>query len=160
MMRRLAGSVLIFEAIVIVLAIPVAINVAGVDPAPALIVGLGLALAALVVAARVDRRGGVAAGWTIQGLVIASAPVVPVMLVLGAMFAGLWYAALRLVAATAARGQAPVDGAQAVDPRGSAATGGAAASAAPGTASAGPAGRALPGEQTTHESAPPAGGGG
>lgn len=98
MKRRIAGSVLIFEAIVIVLAIPVAINVYGVAPGPAIGVGLVLAAAAVVVAARVDRRGGVPAGWAIQGLVIASAVVVPVMAVLGAMFAGLWFAALRLLA--------------------------------------------------------------
>lgn len=98
MKRRIAGSVLIFEAIVIILAIPVAINVAGVAPGPAIGLGLALAVAAIVVAARVDRRGGVAAGWAIQGLVIASALVVPVMAVLGAMFAGLWFAALRLLA--------------------------------------------------------------
>ena len=106
MMRRLAGSVLIFEAIVIVLAIPVAINISGVAPGPALGLGLLLASGALVVAARVDRPGGVAAGWVIQALVLASAPVVPIMAVLGLMFAGLWYAALRLVA-DAGSGQAP-----------------------------------------------------
>lgn len=98
MKRRIAGSVLIFEAIVIILAIPVAINVAGVPAAPALIAGLGLTLTCLIVAGRVDRPGGVAAGWVVQGLVISMALVVPVMAVLGAMFTGLWYAALTLVA--------------------------------------------------------------
>jgi hypothetical protein len=101
MMRRVAGSVLIFEAIVIVLAIPVAINVSGVPAGPAIAAGLALAVAALVVAARVDRPGGVAAGWVVQALVLVSALVVPVMIVLGGMFAALWYGALRLVAATA-----------------------------------------------------------
>lgn len=98
MMRRLAGSVLIFEAIVIILAIPVAINVSGVDPAPAIIGGVGLAVAAIVVAARVDRPGGVIAGWIIQGLVLASAFIIPIMALLGAIFAALWYGALRLAA--------------------------------------------------------------
>lgn len=98
-MRRLAGSVLVFEAIVIILAVPVAINVAGVDPAPAIAAGLGLAAAAVVLAARVDRPGGVAAGWILQGLVLASALIVPVMALLGAIFAALWYGALRLAAA-------------------------------------------------------------
>lgn len=98
MIRRLAGSVLIFEAIVIVLAIPVAINIADVPAAAAVAAGLGLAVAAVLVAGRVHRPGGVAAGWAIQGLVLASAIVVPVMAVLGAMFAGLWYTALRMAA--------------------------------------------------------------
>jgi hypothetical protein len=107
MKRRVAGSVLIFEAIVIVLAIPVAINVAGVAPAPAIGLGLALATAAVLVGARVDKPGGVAAGWVIQGLVLASALLVPVMLVLGAIFAALWYAALRLVAQAEAGGGPP-----------------------------------------------------
>lgn len=100
MMRRLAGSVLIFEAIVVVLAIPVAINVSGVAPAPALIAGIGLALVAILVAGRVDRPGGVTAGWAVQGLVLASALIVPIMALLGAIFAALWFGALRLVEAT------------------------------------------------------------
>ena len=74
MKRRLAGSVLIFEAIVIILAIPVAINVAGVDPAPAIIGGMGLAVAAIVVAARVDRPGGVIAGWIVLFIVRRKTP--------------------------------------------------------------------------------------
>jgi hypothetical protein len=101
-MRRVAGSVLLFEAIVIVLAIPVAINVARVPSGPAIAAGIALAVAAVVVAARVERPGGVTAGWVVQALVLASALVVPIMLVLGAMFAALWYGALRLVAATTA----------------------------------------------------------
>lgn len=121
MRRRLAGSVLIFEAIVIILAIPVAINVAGVDPAPAIAAGLGLALAAVLVAARVDRPAGVAAGWALQALVLASALVVPIMALLGAIFAALWYGALRLAAAVPAEspsgtaGHAPASSADASD---------------------------------------------
>jgi len=103
MIRRVAGSVLIFEAIVIVLAIPVAVQVEGVDAVRGLVVGLGLALAALVVSARVDRPWGVPAGWVIQGLVLACALVVPMLLIPGAMFAGLWYAAIRMVAIMEAR---------------------------------------------------------
>jgi hypothetical protein len=114
MMRRLAGSVLVFEAIVIILAIPVAINVAGVDPAPAISAGLGLAVAAVVVAARVDRPGGVVAGWIVQALVLASGLIVPIMALLGAIFAALWYGALRLVAATSAEpGAVPPGGSEA-----------------------------------------------
>lgn len=114
MKRRLAGSVLIFEAIVIILAIPVAINVAGVDPAPAIAAGLALAAAAIVVAARVDRPGGVIAGWIVQGLVLASALVIPIMALLGAIFAALWYGALRLAAAAEQEGfgAAPGDAAE------------------------------------------------
>jgi hypothetical protein len=114
MRRRLAGSVLIFEAIVIILAIPVAINVAGVAPAPAISAGLALATAAVVVAARVDRPGGVIAGWIVQALVLASALIIPVMALLGGIFAALWFGALRLVAAL--EQEAPAAPAAAADP--------------------------------------------
>ena len=116
MKRRLAGSVLIFEAIVIILAIPVAINVAGVDPAPAIIGGVGLAVAAILVAARVERPGGVIAGWIVQALVLASAFIIPIMALLGAIFAALWYGALRLAAITEQDGFGPApDGAASPD---------------------------------------------
>jgi H+/gluconate symporter-like permease len=114
MRRRLAGSVLIFEAIVIILAIPVAINVAGVAPAPAISAGLALATAAVVVAARVDRPGGVIAGWIVQALVLASALIIPVMALLGGIFAALWFGALRLVENL--EQEAPAAPAAAVDP--------------------------------------------
>jgi hypothetical protein len=116
MRRRLAGSVLIFEAIVIILAIPVAINVSGVDPAPAIIGGVGLAVAAILVAARVDRPGGVAAGWIVQALVLASAIIIPMMALLGAIFAALWYGALRLAAAAGQEGFGAAPGAPAAPP--------------------------------------------
>ena len=105
MIARLGGSVLVFEAIVIVLAIPVAINVAGAAPGPAIALGGLLAAFAVLTAAMLRRgRGWVAAGWAVQVLVIASAIIVPLMLVLGGMFALLWYGALRLAAETAGPG--------------------------------------------------------
>ena len=98
MKRRIAGSVLIFEAIVIILAVPVAVNVAGALGGAAWTIGLVFAFAAILVSARIERPWGTAAGWVVQGLVIASAVIVPTMGLLGAMFAGLYYVALRLVA--------------------------------------------------------------
>ena len=110
MIARLGGSVLVFEAIVIILAIPVAINVAGAPAGPAIALGVLLAAFAVLTAAMLRRsRGWIAAGWAVQGLVIASSIIVPAMLLLGAMFALLWYGALRL-AATAGSGSAPVSG--------------------------------------------------
>ena len=96
MTKRFGGSVLIFEALVIILAIPVAINVAGAPVTASLASGLLLALAAVLVAARLDRPWAVTAGWVLQGLVIATALVIPIMAVLGVIFAVLWLAALRL----------------------------------------------------------------
>ncbi len=97
MIKRIVGSVLIFESIAIILAIPVAIQIAGVPSARAWWLGGAFALATLVVASRVDRRGGIAAGWVIQALVIASALIVPIMAILGVMFALLYYGAIRMV---------------------------------------------------------------
>ena len=108
MIKRIAGSVLIFEAIAVVLAVPVAINVAGVPSARAWAVGLTLFVASILVAGRLDRPGGVTAGWVIQGLVIASAIIVPIMAILGAMFAALYYGALRMVASVEANQAAGV----------------------------------------------------
>ena len=51
---------------------------------------------ALLVAALLPRRWALWAGWAVQVLVVASGFVVPAMFLLGAVFAGLWYAALRL----------------------------------------------------------------
>lgn len=96
MIRRLGASVLAFEAVVILLAIPVAINVYNSPTVPALLAGFGLILAAVLVAARLDRPWGIAAGWVVQVLVVASAIVVPVMGILGLIFAGLWFTALKL----------------------------------------------------------------
>ena len=111
MIARLGGSVLVFEAIVIILAIPVAINVAGAPAGPAIALGGLLAAFAVLTAAMLRRGPGwIAAGWAVQVLVIASAIIVPAMLLLGAMFALLWYGALRLAATTAGSGSAPVSG--------------------------------------------------
>ena len=95
-MRVLGSAVLAFEAIVIVLAIPVAINVQDVPVGPALIGGLGLVLAAVLLMGFIGRPWAVAAGWVLQGGVVALGFVVPAMFVLGAFFALLWGAAVHL----------------------------------------------------------------
>lgn len=95
-MRTLGASVLAFEAILVLLAIPVAVNVSGIDPAPAIGVGVAVIVAAVAVAGSMSRPWAVSAGWVLQVVVILSGVLVPVMFLLGAMFAGLWYAAIRL----------------------------------------------------------------
>jgi len=97
--RRLCATVLIFEVVVIWLAIPVAITIAHAKPGPAGVVGGVLALAALVIAALVGRPGQ---GWTLAGgtvlqvAVIATGVVVPVMYGLGVIFGALWLTAIWL----------------------------------------------------------------
>ena len=107
-MSRIAATVLCIEAIVIALAIPVASTLADVETSTAVIVGLALAVACVVVAALL-RRGRFAyyAGSVLQLAAVSLGLVVPAMFLLGAIFAVLWFLALflggKVEAAEAAR---------------------------------------------------------
>jgi hypothetical protein len=92
-MRQLCGTVLIMEAIILGLAIPVAIAAEHANRPLAGGVGGGLALCALLLSGVVGRpRMGWAlkAGTVLQVAVIAAGIVVPAMYVLGVIFAALW----------------------------------------------------------------------
>jgi Protein of unknown function (DUF4233) len=98
-MRRLCVTVLVFEAIVIGLAIPVAITIEHVAHRPAGIAGGVLAGVAVLLAAVVGRPGqgwALAAGSVLQLAVIAAGVVVPAMFALGTIFAALWVIAIWL----------------------------------------------------------------
>ena len=94
-MKRLCATVLVMEAIVIGLAIPVAITIGHEHAA-------GLAGGCLAWPRCCSRawsagpasRGVLAAGSALQLLVIAAGVVVPVMYALGAIFAGFWVLAI------------------------------------------------------------------
>jgi Protein of unknown function (DUF4233) len=93
LLRQLCGTVLIMEAIVIGLAIPVAIVMEHLRHGVAGGVGGALAACALLLSAVVGRPGmgwALWAGTAFQVLVIAAGIVVPAMYVLGAIFAALW----------------------------------------------------------------------
>jgi uncharacterized protein DUF4233 len=92
--RRLASSVLAMEVVVFWLAIIVAIVSSGVAVPAALGVGGVLALACIVIAARITRRWAFVAGSILQGCAIACGAVVHTMFFVGALFALLWFAAL------------------------------------------------------------------
>jgi uncharacterized protein DUF4233 len=92
-LRQLCGTVLIMEAIVIGLAIPVAIVQEHVHHGAAVGVGGGLAVCALLLSGVVGRPGmgwALVAGSVLQVLVIAAGIVVPAMYILGTIFAALW----------------------------------------------------------------------
>lgn len=92
-LRRLCGTVLIMEAVVIALAISPAIVLEHVHGAVAGGVGGALAFAALLLGGIVGRpRMGWAlvAGTIFQVLVIAAGVAVPAMYALGAIFGALW----------------------------------------------------------------------
>lgn len=98
-MRRLCATVLIMEAIVIGLAIPVAITIEHVSHVPAGVAGGVLAAAAIVLAAVVGRPGqrwALIGGSVLQAAVIATGAVVPAMYGLGVVFAALWVTAIWL----------------------------------------------------------------
>ncbi len=98
-MRRLCVTVLVFEVVVIGLAIPVAITIAHASPVAAGVTGGVQALAALVIAGLVGRPGQgwtLAGGTVLQAAVIATGTVVPVMYALGVIFGALWLTAIWL----------------------------------------------------------------
>ena len=103
-MRRLCATVLIFEAIVIALAIPIAVKIEHVSGGSAGPAGGGLAGAAVLIAVAVSMRTiglpglriALAAGSVLQILLIVSGAVVPAMYPLGVIFAVLWTIAILL----------------------------------------------------------------
>ncbi len=94
-MRVLGSSVLALEAIVILLAIPIAINNADVNAGLALGVGFGVALFMFVIIGIITKPIAIPLGWIVQGAAIASGFIVPTMFVVGGIFAILWYFAVK-----------------------------------------------------------------
>jgi len=90
--KRLCATVLIMEAIVVALAIPVAVQIDHLAPRSAGLTG-GIAAVAAVLFALFARRllpATLIGGSLLQVFVIASGSVVPVMYFLGGIFAALW----------------------------------------------------------------------
>jgi hypothetical protein len=97
-MRVLGSSVLAIEAIVILLATSLATSNGSVaDTSRAWIVG-AILMVLLVVTIRLLRRSwGIGMGWIMQGAVLATSLVVGwSMLIVGVIFAVLWFFAVRL----------------------------------------------------------------
>lgn len=105
-MRGLTASVLVMEAIVVGLAIPVALVVGGAPAGVAWLLA-ALALACLLLPAMARRPGYLAAGWLLQVAILATGFAVPMMFLLGAAFAALWVLAVRLGRRTSAAQAAP-----------------------------------------------------
>lgn len=94
-MRVLGSTVLALEAIVVMLAIPIAINNSDVNAGLALSVGLGIALLMLLTIGVITKPYAVAVGWVLQVIAIGLGFVVPTMFVIGGVFALLWFFAVR-----------------------------------------------------------------
>ena len=94
-MRVLGSTVLILEALVVLLAIPIAINVSDANATYALIIGIALAGLLVLTVVVISRPIAVPVGCVLQALVIASGIVVPTMFFIGGLFALLWFYAVR-----------------------------------------------------------------
>jgi Protein of unknown function (DUF4233) len=91
-MKRLCATVLVMEAIVLCLAVPVAVQMDH-HPQGSAWLSAGIAAAAAVLFAGVARRllpVTLVGGSLVQAFVIASGAVVPAMYFLGGIFAALW----------------------------------------------------------------------
>jgi hypothetical protein len=88
--RGMCAAVLSLEAITLGLTTPVMITLTDVPTPTALALGLGLALACLLLAGLLRSEWAYAAGWAIQLAAIGLGFVVPMMFLLGAIFALLW----------------------------------------------------------------------
>jgi len=96
MQRRLCAAILALEAIAFGLSTPVLISVAGVSPATALWIGLGLSGACIVVAGLLRFGWAYWLGWGVQVAAIALGLEIATMFVLGGVFLALWAAAYLL----------------------------------------------------------------
>lgn len=94
--RGMCAAVLSLEAITLGLTTPVMISIADVDVTTALVVGLGLMLACLLVAGMLRAEWAYWLGWVIQAAAIGLGFVIPLMFVLGGIFALLWGTAYSL----------------------------------------------------------------
>jgi len=88
--RSLCATVLLVEAITLGLTTPVMITLADVPKATALSIGLGLAAGCIVIAGLLRAEWAYWLGHAIQVAAIGLGFVVPLMFVLGPIFAVLW----------------------------------------------------------------------
>jgi hypothetical protein len=96
-LRRLLSSVLVFEAIILVLAIPVAIKIENLHHNVAFGVGGGLALVAFLLAGFIGRgRWVLVVGAVLQFAIIAAGVEIPALYVLGIVFCALWFGGIYL----------------------------------------------------------------
>jgi uncharacterized protein DUF4233 len=89
-MRGLCAAMLTLEAVILALSVPVMISVEDVDTSLALGLGLGLAVLCVFTAGLLRHPWAYVVGHVIQVAAVCLGFVVPVMFVVGAMFAALW----------------------------------------------------------------------
>ena len=92
----MCAAVLTLESITLGLTVPVLITISDVAVGTALVIGLGLAVACLVVAGLLRKEWAYGLGWAIQVGAVAVGVLVPMMFFLGGLFALLWATAYLL----------------------------------------------------------------
>ena len=103
MTRRLCATVLMVEGLVVFFGALVASRLSDVGQATSLAVGGGLALMCVLASGALRGPRGLWIGWGVQAVVLATGVIVPAMFFMGALFTGLWVAALRIGAMVAPR---------------------------------------------------------
>jgi len=86
----MCAAILGLEAVVLGLTTPVMVMVSDVDASVAVAVGVGLTVVCLLLAGMLRRPWAYAAGWAVQVVAVGLGFVVPMMFLLGAIFALLW----------------------------------------------------------------------
>ena len=109
----MCAGMLGLQAIVFLLPTPVLLPLTDVDTGVGVGIGVGLAVAAVVVAGLVRRPGGLQLGFVLQVAALALGLLVPVMVVLGLVFLGL-YAASYVVGGRIDREKAEAEAAYAL----------------------------------------------
>ena len=91
--RATCAGMLGLEAIVFLLTTPALLTLTDVGTRTGVAIGVGLAAASVLVAGLVRRPGGLQLGFVLQVAALALGVLVPMMLVLGTVFLGLYAAA-------------------------------------------------------------------
>jgi Protein of unknown function (DUF4233) len=94
--KRLCAVILVLQAVVTALSIPVAISVVHADATTAGLTGGILAVLGVIIAGLLRYRWAYVAGSVLQILVIATGFMVTTMFFLGIIFAALWVTAIWL----------------------------------------------------------------
>jgi len=95
-MRVLGSTVLVLEAIIVMLAALVAAGTGAIDSmTTSLVIGGVLALVLIAAVGTLNRRSGITLGWILQLLVLAWGFWVPAMWIVGGIFTVLWFFAVR-----------------------------------------------------------------
>ena len=119
MRRTLAAVVLVTEALVVLFAVLVAKELSDLPTGTVVAVGGGLSVACLLLTGLLRYRWAYAAGGALQVAVVLTGIAVPIMWLIGALFALMWAVFMRLSTkveqqqAAAAAGGAPPGGAAA-----------------------------------------------